>query len=269
MKVAVSALVSAIIAVSGASNAVAAEQFKDFTVDEASVPGAAVNVFVADKLNGGFTEYVTFTGPNTFSAQARANIGQFFKDEGQNLVPSQLNNFGVAGYGMYALFEATGTFAGLNFTGGTGAFYLYIDPLQDTTFGTSDGIVPVSRLGTADDYLIASSTTLVSGTGTLATAPGAYNFDFEDVVLTSGDQTAFFAGVQDGESYFIQPRPFHILVQVNGDNDASTGSGLPGDPIVVTGDVSAVFKDVPEPTSVALVGLALLGAGVASRRRKG
>ena len=39
-----------------------------------------------------------------------------------------------------------------------------------------------------------------------------------------------------------------------------------GDPIIVTGDVSAVFK-APEPTSLALAGLALLGLGIGGARR--
>lgn len=255
MKKAIPALIGALIGVTAAGNAMADGQFLDFTVDESSVAGASANTFVADKLNGGFTEYVTFTGPNSFSAQAHANIGQYFKNEGVLLVPSQLNNFGASGYGMYALFNATGTFAGLNFTGGTGAFSLYIDPDQDTTFGTSDGIAPVTTLHSADDYMIAFTTDLVAGVGTLASAPGAYNFDFRNFTLTPA-----------GSDYFIAPNPFHMLVQVNGDNDQANGLGTPLNPLVVTGDVSAVFR-VPEPGSIALAGLALLAMGAASRRR--
>lgn len=259
MKHVTSVLFGAALSVAAIGSVSAAEQFLDFQVDEGSVAGAAANVFTADKLNGGFTEFVTFTGVNSFEAHAYANMGQFFANEGGTLIGSQLNNFGASGYGMYALFEATGTFTGLNFTGGTGEFRLYIDVDQDTTFGTAvgiDGVTRVTSAGTADDYEIAFTTSLVAGVGTLSSAPGAYNFDFKDFTLTAA-----------GENYFISPRPFHFFVQVNGDNDQATGTGLPGDPLRVTGDVSAVFK-VAEPGSLALAGLALLGLGAARRRSR-
>lgn len=236
-----------------------AEQFLDFQVNEASVPGSTLgSVITADKLNGGFTEYVTLTGPGTFSAQAYANFGQFFKNEGTQLVGSLLNAnivFAPQGYAMYALFNASGTVSGLNFTGTAAEFHLYIDPDQDTTFGTSNGVTPIATGNSGDDYEIAFSTTLGSGTGTLQSAPGAYNFDFTNFTLTA-----------DGKLFFISPNPFHMNVRVNGDNDQAVPLGAPF-PLLVTGDVSAVFN-VPEPGSLALVGLALTGLGVAARRRR-
>lgn len=256
MKHAISVLFGAALSVAAIGTA-SAEQFLDFQVDEGSVAGAEANIFTADKLNGGFTEFVTFTSGSTFAAHAYANMGQFFADEGGTLVSSQLNGFGASGYGMYALFEATGTFSGLNFTGGTGQFRLFLDVDKNTTFGTTlglDGVTRVTTAGIADDYEIAYTTSLMAGTGTLSTAPGAYNFDFKDFTLTT-----------EGKDYFIAPRPFHFFVQVNGDNDAASGTGVPGDPLRVTGDVSAVFR-VPEPGSLALSGLALLGLGLARRR---
>lgn len=252
--------------------AMSAESFLDFTIDETSVPGAnalgfANSALVADKFNGGFTEYLTFTTPNTFSAQAYANFGQYFKNEGTTLVGSLLNSFeGIGGYGVYALFNAAGNVSGLNFTGTSAAFYLYIDPNQDTTFAGTDGVTAIGTANTGDDYLIASSTVLSgTGVGTLTAAPGAYNFDFKDFTLTSGDQNGSTVGTQNGELFFVQPRPFHFLVRVNGDNDIATDISV--GTIRVTGDVSAVFS-VPEPGSLALVGTLLAGLGFVGRRRR-
>ena len=239
----------------------AAAEFMDFEVTEGSVPGNVANTFWADKLNGNYAEMVSITGANTFSAQAYANFGQFAKNEGSTIVtPVQLN--GLNGYGLYALFNATGTFAGTSFTGGTGAFYLYIDPNQDTTFALTNGLVAPTVGGNADDYLIAWTTTLTSGSGNLGGPPGAFDFKFTDFQLTTGDQSAFWAGNQAGDQYFTSPSPFYFQTQVNGDIDQFQGTN----PISVTGDVSAVF--VPEPGTLALAGLALGAMGLVSRRRR-
>ncbi len=255
----------AIAAAIGGFSSQAAAEFLDFTVTETSVPGAGANVFVADKLNGGYTEFLGPTSATTFSAAAIATMGQFFKDEGTNTIPggAQLNSFGAAGYGMYAIFTATGNIVGPNlFSGTTGSFYLYIDPDANTTntsflaAGSHLGLPSVDAGATsADDYLIASTTTSVFGTGNLNGPPGAFDITFKDFVLTPA-----------GAGYFTSPVPFHMVVNINGDYDAFATNPATGISRV-TGDVSAVFK-VPEPGSLALMGLALAGLGMSQRRRK-
>lgn len=258
-------LLAAAMAVGGVTSAFAAGNFQEFTIDETSVPGANVlglanSALVADKFNGAFTEYVTFTGPNSFVASAYANFTGYFANEGTTPVASLLNGLdAIGGYRVYALFSASGTVAGLNFTGTAAQFDLYVDPGPVTTFAGTNGLSPITLGNNADDYKIASSSTLLGvGVGTLAAAPGAYNFNFTNFTLTDNGT------LQDGQSFFAAPNPFHIVVQVNGDNDQAQGA-IPN--ITVTGDVSAVFLKVPEPGALALAGLALAGVGFASRRR--
>lgn len=254
-------------AVLGLASASAFAEFQDFTVNEGNVPGSGPNLVVADKLNGAYTEYLTATGPGTFSAAAIGNMGQFFANEGTGApVPSQINNFGTAGYAMYAIFIASGNITGPNlFQGTAGQFYLYIDPDQDTKFTgfnaakSATALPTVDAAGSADDYLIAYSLT-GTGTGNLNGPPGAFNIDFTDFVLTD------VAGNADGKGYFVSPDPFHMLVNINGDYDVFTGSPV-GGTATVTGDVSAVFLKVPEPGSLALMGLGLAGLGFAKRRK--
>ena len=246
--------VNTVGAIALAGMAVAAQaEFLDFTIDEGSVPGAVPNIIVADKLNGGYTERLTINLDLSISFTGVVSFSGIFANEGADLQLSQLG--ALNGYNMYAIFQGSGSFnpATNTFSIGSSSLELWIDPDQNSTFtyGTT-GADGVTVGNAADDYLIAFATNLTVGSG-IAGVPGAFLAVWDDFTLTL-----------EGEDYFISPRPFHLIAEATGDFDQDNfGPGT----FDLTGDVSAVFRPVPEPSTIALMGLALVGLGVAARRR--
>lgn len=240
-----------------AASFTASADFVDFTVDEgyAAANGSAVT---ADKINGGYVERITFDGNGNFEADAFATFGQFFL--GSNSLNSGLNNT----YSLYATFDASGT-AGSEgnveyFSGNSGSFQLYLDTNNDTMLSDDEDVNSI--VGNGEDILLGSSSALGENLGTSSTVQGqtvtAFDFNFLDFDLTD-----------EGDQYFISPMPFSVTVKVNGDFDSFEQTGTQ----ITRGDVSAQFEnaggvtEVPEPSTIAVMALGLLGLGAARRRK--
>ena len=225
--------------------------FLDFQIDETPYGG---EVITADKLNGGYTEVLSFDDAGNFTASAFASMNQLFGNDG-TANSSQIGSVIGANYNLYATFTANGSVmtpgeqgANSSLSADSGSFSLYLDANQDTT---ANDVATLDLANTTDDMLLGSSDNLAQNVGLLYGFGGVFDFMFRDFELTA-----------DGDTYFVSPTPFYMSVRVDGDFDSIP---LEGDQLI-TGDVSAVF-DVPEPSTIAVLSLGLLGLGATSRRK--
>lgn len=261
---------SMIAAMAMASTASMAVVFNDFQVTEGSVPGASTNTFTADKITGNYVEVVTFSGgaTGTFDTSIKWQAGQFVANDGTTPVENQLGlgTINSNQYMLYALLQGTGTYS-TDSTGVTSFFFnsggslnVWIDPDSNTTFtapGTGAGAWTTGN--TADpDYLIATGA-LFGGQGTLdpTCAGGGINCG------SFGTSTSFLLTAL-GSAYFTAPNPFYNVSFQSGQLNNFTVSGTQ----TINGSLDVVFASVPEPSSIALLGMGLLGMGLGLRRRK-
>lgn len=256
-------------ALSFAATSANADTFVPFTVAEGSVPGTPTSTptFVAGKVIGNYIEDVTLNADGTFTTRLLFNASTFGDTNGGTISTSFLSSAqtpfaGTNNYAIYAVLTGSGTFSptpvnGNNFTFNSGgSLVLSLDPNSDTQFNKGPGAIGV--VASPDDVTLATGQ-VVSGGGTLKACSG--------IDCGSFNTNTSFALQTAGLNFFTAPRPFYNMLLTSGqfDNIDFTKIGVAQR---TTGSLDATFGSVPEPESIALMGVGLLGLGLTMRRRK-
>jgi len=259
-------------------SASASAAFNDFTVEEGVIDGTTANDFTADRIVGGYDEVANFTlsdaTSGTFSVSILWTAGQYLDDELPVAGGSFLGGPGDTGYGMYAFFQGDGDFV-INADGTTdfafdagGSFGLYIDEIDAlTTYvapATGAGLWTTSGTSGDDDELLATGA-LIDGAGTLD--PTLSTCGTSGVInCGSFGATSSFLLTAFGSTYFTGPDPFYNLAFEAGQFNNFDVT----DPTTqrINGSMDVVFSRVPEPSTLALIGLGLLGLSRVGKRNK-
>lgn len=235
-----------------------------------------------DQFNGRGTPF-TPSGTSDFNETGVAQISSFRQGVGRPGVGSGVsgleNNSGpgdTTGYSFYALFSGSGmsqfvsTSQGPRILGTFDTFNVsfYVDRNNDTTFdntGPDDrGFAYRATGDTTDDVLVLTGRLLEGNFSSGTSAPnfGSFGVFFR---VTGFGATDFFSTDVSGQ-------PLNGG-QFSGNNTFVQGLDLPPaafvDGLIEGSGNTTLGNAVPEPASLALVGLALVGAGVARRRTRG
>lgn len=261
------------------------EVLNDWVLNPTGTGGAAAGQVINEYLdiNGNAFIQITPTSGTTFSF---AEHGVFNSQQADSNGQQFDNNFG--GKFLTATFDAfgTGTFGGgFSFTGGTISIY------SSTTYGGTDG-TSGAIYGANTGTLIATFDVMVGGGGVVdasgspinngqvsilakATSPdglkAGYFFGADGTDLSTSDLLSFAFTNANTVRSPTAALVTEVACQYAGftGNGCTTGTTYANSSSAFFVSNNGQFKlaEVPEPGSLALFGIAMLGAGVVSRKR--
>jgi hypothetical protein len=259
--------IAAAVAVMAAGAASATPVYPDFTVSTAALGGGGtLGSFTANDIEGSYSELLTFdTSNNTFSVSL-SFLAQDFDlvdtaNSPQKTTYKPIQSGLDLNYGLLAIFNGSGTYV----TSGSGTTFtltpggnLTLDYDAGNNGGFNQGATAFTFNAGGDLLTTLATGTGLNGSGSPATAAN---------LSGSFGQTTTFDLTAAGKTFFTAPVPFYPLNLTSGQLE-SIQIPTSNSTILVTGTVNANFAPIPEPADLALVGVALLGLGLAVTRRR-
>jgi hypothetical protein len=275
---------AAAVSLAMAGSASAATVLNNWIFNPSGVGGAAAGQVITERLDvtGDAFIQLTATSASTFNFVEHAVFNIVQADGNGQLFPI---NF--AGGNISATFEAygSGSFSGA-FSFGGGTIRMYQNPTNQ--YSTTAGVYG-ANLGTmiAEFSVIPGGGGLVDGTGgpitngqisvfAKATTPGGitpgYFFSPGGADMSGEDVLSFAFTNANGTSLLTPNLIGEVACQFASYTGPGCGTGtysnVAGSHFFVSNNGQFKLAEVPEPGSLALFGLAILGAGVVSRKRK-
>jgi hypothetical protein len=283
------AVAACALALGAAGSAAAAPTAPVFTIDPAAI-GVALPTFNANQMAGTSSELLHTVG-NTHTGHGWIQFSGF----AMNSTPVFPTVSGLlVNYQLFATFDladmvvsGTPNAPGSNSVVTKLDFRFYADvgnPAAGNTFTNAD-----AATGTEATYVDRGNTDILLGVGTIVSGVagidalgGAFFNSIEDFGVCSGAGTATMQGMpatgplaalatecttDQGTRFFAAPIPFYGIA-FDSFNNTTQGVARNGDLVSINQAVGNVdFNRIPEPGSLALLGLGLFGIGATLRRR--